>query len=128
MSHIATKRSSPNPQKRHHCGQAFIDAALYGAAMTLRIRALRKQKGWTQEHLASLANISRSQLAMIEKGTRTVNTIRLDAIAAALGVRAQDLFGEGDEMAKFYENVRNMDPADREVLVRMAEAFAAKRR
>jgi transcriptional regulator with XRE-family HTH domain len=94
--------------------------------MALRIRALRENKGWTQEDLASLASISRSQLAMIEKGTRTANMIRLGSIAKALGVEIQDLFDEGEEMARFYENVRKMSAEDRAALVRMAEALAAK--
>ena len=69
--------------------------------------------------------MSRSQLAMIENETRPANTLRLNAIAAALGVEPHHLFENDD--AHLIELVRSLDPEDRDALVRMAEAFAARR-
>jgi transcriptional regulator with XRE-family HTH domain len=94
--------------------------------MALRIKQLRVDKGWTQEHLASLSKMSRSQLAMIENETRTVNTLRLNAIAQALGVQTEQLFEGSSPHARLLSLVDKMSPNDRETLVRLAESLAAK--
>ena len=94
--------------------------------MALRIRELREERGWTQEHLASLAHMSRSQLAMIEAETRPANTLRLNAIAGALGVPMEQLFqGEGPD-AHLLALLRQMSDADKDALVRIAESLASK--
>jgi transcriptional regulator with XRE-family HTH domain len=112
--------------KCHYLQQATLPATLYTVRMTLRIKELRDEKGWTQETLASKAGISRSQLAMIEKGTRPANTLRLDALAAALGVQTDALFARSDEDYALLQIVKRLSPDDRAVIVRMAEALAAK--
>jgi len=94
--------------------------------MGLRIKELREGRGWTQETLASKSGMSRSQLAMIEKETRPANTLRLNAIASALGVAPEELFDSGDQSIALLHIVRRLDEADRAALVRMAEALAAK--
>ena len=94
--------------------------------MALRIKQLREQHGFTQAELAQRARMSRSQLAMIEAETRPANTLRLNAIAAALGVSTEDLFVSPDGQAEFFDLVRKLSPEDRAMLVRMAEALAEK--
>lgn len=126
LSHNATIGSRENPPNRHHYGQALSVSAFYATPMALRIRNLREDRGWTQEHLASLAGMSRSQLAMIERETRPANTLRLNAIASALGVQTEDLFETDEEVARVTAILRDLSPDDRAVLVRMAEALAAK--
>lgn len=101
-------------------------ARFYTQAMTLRIKHLRTQKGWTQAELADRASMSRSQLAMIESETRPANTLRLNAIASALGVDPQDLFESEDAAQELAKLLRKMSDGDKAVLVRMAEALAAK--
>ena len=63
---------------------------------------------------------------MIEKETRPANTLRLNAIASALGVAPEELFDSGDQSIALLHIVRRLDEADRAALVRMAEALAAK--
>lgn len=92
--------------------------------MALRIRQLREAKGWTQADLADKAGMSRSQLAMIEAETRPANTLRLNAIAAALGVQPQSLFSDPD--SELLSLLRQLSDEDRQTIVRMAEAFAAR--
>lgn len=94
--------------------------------MALRIRQLRDAKGWTQEVLASKAGISRSQLAMIEKETRPANTIRLNAIASALGVATEDLFETNEKERRVIGIFRALSADDADALVLIAEALAAK--
>lgn len=108
----------------HHYGQAIGSRRGYKHRMSLRIKALREERGWTQEVLAARSGMSRSQLAMIEKETRPANTVRLNAIAAALNVPPEALFDSGDEDWRLVQIVRRLGPADRAALVRMAEALA----
>lgn len=87
---------------------------------------MRKDKGWTQDYLAELAGMSRSQLAMIEAETRPANTLRLNAIAAALGVSADELFDRDELEQALLSAARQLSKEDRETIVRMAEALAAR--
>jgi len=94
--------------------------------MGLRIKELRSAKGWTQLDLAERSGMSRSQLAMIENETRPANTLRLNAIASALGVQPEQLFDSGNDDWRIVELVKGLNPSDREMVVRMAEALANK--
>lgn len=98
----------------------------YKCAMSLRIKSLRLARGWTQQDLADKAGLSRSQLAMIEAETRPANTLRLNAIADALGVRPEGLFDVGDDYRAIIDVLKRLSPEDQAVIVRMAEALAAK--
>lgn len=109
-----------------YSGQAFRIRRTYTTAMALRIKELRDQKGWTQAELASRSNMSRSQLAMIETETRPANTLRLNSIAAALDVTPEDLFVSSGWRSRLSAATKNLSEADREMLVHMAEALAAK--
>lgn len=95
--------------------------------MGLRIKELREARGWTQAELAERAHMSRSQLAMIEKETRPANTLRLNAIASALGVPPEGLFDTGTASNRVIDLFVKLAPEDQMVLLRMAEALAAKR-
>lgn len=88
------------------------------------IKKLREELGWTQEILASQAEMSRSLLAQIEKGTRLANTRRLEAIAHALGVPVYILFVETEEDAAFFQRLKSLGQDDRRILMRVAQALA----
>jgi transcriptional regulator with XRE-family HTH domain len=94
--------------------------------MGLRIKQLRDELGWTQEYLAARSKMSRSQLAMIERETRPANTLRLNAIAAALGVPPEHLFDTGSADLELSRIIQRLSDEDRATLVRLAEALAAK--
>lgn len=126
LSHIATLQSTGNRAECLHSGRASYVGRFYKRSMVLRIKELRKAKKLTQEQLADRACISRSQLAMIETEARPANTIRLNAIAAALGVQTQELFGENGEKQHVLNLLDHMTADDRAAIVRMAEALAAK--
>ena len=70
--------------------------------------------------------MSRSQLAMIEQETRPANTLRLNAIAAALGVSPEALFDTGQTGGRILDLFGKLSEEDQVVLLRMAEALAAK--
>ncbi len=109
-----------------HYGHPVGVRAFYTCAMALRIKQLREQHGWTQADLAARSHMSRSQLAMIEAETRPANTLRLNAIAAAFGVSTEELFVSPDGQTAFFDLVKRLSDEDRAVLVKMAEALAAK--
>jgi transcriptional regulator with XRE-family HTH domain len=57
-----------------------------------RIRALRQNRGLSQERLAELAGIHRTYLSSLERGERNVSLDNIYAIAEALGVSPAELF------------------------------------
>lgn len=126
MSHIATIMSSEHPPPCHYYGQAFGVWKFYTKPMGLRIKQLRNAKGWTQEVLAAKSGVSRSQLAMIEAETRPANTLRLNAIAAALDVAPEDLFETDPRERRIVGILRSLRGDDADALLRIAEAIEAK--
>ncbi len=56
-----------------------------------RVRELRINKKWSQEKLASIANIDRTYVFSIEKGERNVSIKMIDKIANALEIEIIEL-------------------------------------
>lgn len=124
MSHIETTASTHNHAGCLYSERALAVARFYKVPMVLRIKSLRQKKGWTQADLAERASISRSQLAMIESEARPANTLRLNSIAAALGVQTEELFGPGSEDRQLLDKLSALSPEDRETVVRLVEALS----
>ena len=59
----------------------------------LTIKALRRERGLSQEALAELADIDRSYMSCVERGLRNVSVLNVARIAAALDVPVRDLLG-----------------------------------
>jgi transcriptional regulator with XRE-family HTH domain len=57
-----------------------------------RLRALRKQKGLSQEKLALSCDLDRTYVGGVERGERNIGLINIHRIAAALGVSVRELF------------------------------------
>ncbi|MCY4045941.1 MAG: helix-turn-helix transcriptional regulator [Cellvibrionales bacterium] len=57
-----------------------------------RIKTLRKEKGLSQEAFAALANIDRSYMGHIERGTKNVTLTKIYQIAEALEIDLATLF------------------------------------
>lgn len=125
MSHIATQTSIPESPPCHYYGRAFTVARFYKTPMVLRIKELRESRKWTQQELADRSNMSRSQLAMIEAETRPANTIRLNAISKALGVKPEALFDNADGDRALVDKIKDLQPDDRLTIIRMVEALGA---
>lgn len=65
-------------------------------SLAQRLKKAREIKGWSQPHLALVADVSTSTVGMIESGARQ-NKGSLPALAEALGVRYKWLIsGEGE--------------------------------
>jgi transcriptional regulator with XRE-family HTH domain len=58
----------------------------------VRVRELRKAKGWSQEEFADICRIDRSYMSGIERGVRNISVLNLARLARALGVKPSELF------------------------------------
>lgn len=56
-----------------------------------RLAQLRKQKNWSQEHLALESDIARSYLGGVERGQRNIALINICKLAEALELPAYEL-------------------------------------
>lgn len=57
----------------------------------VRVRKLRKKRGWTQVEMAEKVGIDRSFLADVERGKRNISILNLHAIAIGLQVSLSKL-------------------------------------
>lgn len=58
----------------------------------MRIRYLRKEKGWSQEDLALEANVNKNYICDLENGRRNPSLDILERIASALKITLSELF------------------------------------
>ncbi len=61
---------------------------LFGKA----VRALREERGYSQEELAERAGLHRNYVGGVERGERNVALENIVKLAAALSVKTRDLF------------------------------------
>ena len=59
-----------------------------------RLRQLRQGFGWSQEHLAELADLDRSFVSGLERGEQVPSLISIHKLAHALGCPPADLVGD----------------------------------
>jgi len=57
------------------------------------IRAIRKQRGYSQEEFADIAGFSRSYYTEIETGKRNISLLNLIKIMEALNVNPNEIIG-----------------------------------
>lgn len=63
------------------------------------IRARRHRRGLSQEHLAELAELDRTYVSGVERGTRNPALSTLEKLAGALGVRVSELVRDAERRA-----------------------------
>lgn len=62
-------------------------------ALGFRIRALRTERGWSQEGFADRCGLDRTYIGGIERGERNLAVLNLLRITRTLGVTVGELFG-----------------------------------
>ena len=62
--------------------------------LAIRIRELRLEKGWSQEHLADVCELHRTYIGDIERRQRNVSIDNIEKIAQALKVPITELLSE----------------------------------
>ena len=73
----------------------WASALVYGGmtSLTVHLRPVRLEKGWTQEELARRSGVDQSTISRIENGlTRGVGLGIIERLAAALGLNPRSLF------------------------------------
>ena len=65
-----------------------------------RLRAVRKERGYTQEHLAELTKLSTRHIASIKKGEANPSFEVLYTIIMALGTSFDAIFNPADEQVE----------------------------
>lgn len=92
-----------------------------------RILRLRKSYGYTQEHLAELADISVQFLIQIEHGKKTMKIGTLRKLSAALSVSADYIINGSDshsENAEINALLSTLSEENRKQAVKLLAVFA----
>lgn len=106
-------------------------------AFGLRLKELRKQKGWTQKELAKQIDIRFAQLNKYECGMHIPPIERLIQLSTALGVTLDYLVMGNEENIQPLHNRRLMERLkeleqfgheDQETIIKMIDAMIVKRR
>lgn len=106
-------------------------AYLFTMKPSNRIRELRKKAGLTQDELAQLAGISQPAISQIENDTRPLTVDWMRTLARIFACSTADILGEEDnplrpteDEQRLLEHYRSADPAQRELIERVAEPLS----
>jgi transcriptional regulator with XRE-family HTH domain len=59
-----------------------------------RMRAMRQQRGLSQEELAFSCNLDRTYIGSVERGERNISLVNIHTIAVAFGVSPREFFND----------------------------------
>jgi len=106
-------------------------------AFGMRLKALRKQKGWTQKELANQIDIRFAQLNKYECGMHIPPIEKLVQLGDVLGVTLDYLImGNRDQVQTLHnkrlierlQELEGFDSGDQEAIITMIDAMIVKRR
>jgi transcriptional regulator with XRE-family HTH domain len=66
------------------------------------VRQLRKARGWSQERLAENANLNRSYIGEIERGSVIASLVTVEKLAAALKIAPSALLTRGEDIRQMH--------------------------
>lgn len=95
-------------------------------AMRLRIKELRKERGWTIEQVGQMIGLSKGFLSEVENGKKNLSAPMMEAAASAFGVDLVELFDSGEiaaDLALIAEQFREMTPDERRRAVRIVASM-----
>lgn len=100
--------------------------------MAFRIKELRKQRGWTQEHLAALIGRTKGHVSEMESGKKNPSSPLMDKMAEVFGVSVTDLFMQDPaadpDLAGLYARIDRLSEEGRKKLTDYAELLELQQR
>lgn len=99
-----------------------------------KIRALRKERGWTSDYLAKISGCTQSTISEIENGKRSPQYDTLEKIAKAfklplidiLPIDAHGIMQFTEDEKKLIQMFHQMKPEQREYLIKLMQSFLEK--
>lgn len=80
-----------------------------------KLRMLRQEVGWTQEHLAEMVDLSTRMIQKYEAGGENINVEKLGRFAKALSIPIVEFFQHSGELMPMQESERLLVEAFREI-------------
>lgn len=117
----------------------FYNTNLFAMNVGLNIKRLREEKGLTQQQIAELINMHRSNYSKIESGQREISIEALEKIAKHFGMTIDQLVHmEGDapkevtiEDKTDLEQLRLLqllEPEEKNMVIKMIDTFLTKKK
>ena len=106
-------------------------------AFGVRIKQLRKDKGWTQKQLGNKIGVTHAQLNKYEGGTNAPPLDKLILLASALETTADYLITgnlsnnlpiHNTRLIQRFQELENFGPDDQETVIKLIDAMIVKRR
>jgi molybdate-binding protein/DNA-binding XRE family transcriptional regulator len=110
-----------------HVGEVAGDSGASAATAGRRLRLARQARGYSQQQLAGMAGVSRQAVSAVESGHSDPSLRAALALAQALGMTVEELFGPG-EPAPSLQAIPVAPPGapgSRAVLAAVGESFTA---
>jgi len=102
------------------------------------IKALRKQRGMTQEELAAKIQCTQETVVYYEKNKKRPSADKIPLLAQALGVTVNDLFGKSTsenaikvrstKLMKKFEQIEALPEGDKRTISKMLDAFLSQKK
>lgn len=103
-----------------------------------KIARLRKQRGWTQEQLASLIEVHNRHVSRLERNIMRPNASTLARIAEVLEVSLDELLDSpasqsaapivNPTLLRTFQQAQDLDQDDQAIVVRMVQALLTKKK
>ena len=100
--------------------------------ISIKIKALRGDSGWSQSKLAEKAGITASAVSMIESGQRAPSLVVIRKISDALKVSVSELTGESTQeetnqhaqaFFRQFGDINDLDPSDQKIILDLAKSL-----
>jgi transcriptional regulator with XRE-family HTH domain len=96
-----------------------------------RIRTFRKEKGWSQEELADMANLHATYIGQLERGEKNATLESIEKVAKALEVSLEDLFrsirpnpnSQEYTLSKIISRLQTQSIEDQKIILHLLELF-----
>jgi putative transcriptional regulator len=97
--------------------------------MKLRLKDLRKTRGWTQEHLADLLGTAKGHISGVESGKKNPSAALMERMARVFEVRLVDLIDAGDMADDLYQLIdimQHLSDDERKFILRSAAGLRSQ--